>query len=170
MLSLKNGFYAFESALHVFPYKSAEGFMDITLWNASSTWKAFYKDDNLPFFFAEDVFGFQFGVKDGEVVSFDPETGESTFFSKSIESWAEKILNDYNLHTGYKLAHDWQLLNGHLSEGKRLVPIQPFVLGGAFDLANLKGQYAVDAMRFRASLANQIKGLEDGTTVKLKVS
>src|SRR5450631_3114757 len=60
MLECKNGFYAFESALHVFPMTSATG-LSLEEWNADTLWRNGYKDlaEGL-LFFAEDVFQNQF--------------------------------------------------------------------------------------------------------------
>src|SRR5881394_4570455 len=60
-LRQKNGFYAFESALHVFPIGSKEGVMDLETWNLPDTWRNTYgglADGYL--FFGEDTFGNQF--------------------------------------------------------------------------------------------------------------
>ena len=42
MLSLKNGFYAFESALHVFPAASTLTELGLSEWNDSSLWRYAY--------------------------------------------------------------------------------------------------------------------------------
>ena len=68
MLRERNGFYALESALHVFPSHSSQQEIGLDKWNESALWRAEYKgvaDGCL--FFAEDVFGGgQFCVKDGK--------------------------------------------------------------------------------------------------------
>ncbi|WP_068685569.1 hypothetical protein [Variovorax sp. WDL1] len=46
-------------------------------------------------FFAEDIFGVQFAIKDDVVVSFDPESGEAEEIAGSIEEWANKLLLKY---------------------------------------------------------------------------
>ncbi len=58
MLRERNGFYALESALHVFPSHSSQQEIGLDKWNESALWRAEYKgvaDGCL--FFAEDVFG-----------------------------------------------------------------------------------------------------------------
>jgi hypothetical protein len=56
MLTEKNGFYAFESSLHVFPV-TADSRSGLEGWNSESLWRQEYKDstDGL-LFFGEDVF------------------------------------------------------------------------------------------------------------------
>lgn len=170
MLREKNGFYAMESALHVFPSHSKQQNIGLDEWNDPGTWRNQYKgmaDGCL--FFAEDVFGSQFCIKDNKVCTFDPETGVCSYLARDINEWARMILSDYPLLTGYPLAHQWQEQYGQISAGKRLLPKIPFVAGGKFVLDNLYLGDAVEGMKFRAEIANQIKNLPDGAKIKLKV-
>lgn len=169
LLSVKNGFYAFEGALHVFP-AGGEGVCDVDTWNEASRWRNRYPElpDGL-IFFAEDAFGGQFGIDEMGVYFFGPETGELDKVAGTVEEWAAVLLLDYRSLTGYPLAHEWQETHGALEAGSRLVPKTPFVLGGRFDVANLFALESVRAMRTYANLASQIRGLPDGTQVTLRV-
>ncbi len=170
MLCQRNGFYALESALHVFPTHSSQNEIGIFDWNESALWRSGYKgmaDGCL--FFAEDVFGGQFCIKDSKVYTFDPETGLLEYLADDIESWVKMLLSDYEVLTGYPLAHQWQKQNGRLPAGKRLLPKVPFVLGGEFVLDNLYLADAVEGMRFRADIANQIKDLPAGAQIRLNI-
>lgn len=170
MLCQRNGFYALESALHVFPTHSSRQEIGLCDWNENVLWRSAYKglaDGCL--FFAEDVFGGQFCIKDNKVCIFDPETGALEYLADDIESWVKMILSDYEALTGYPLAHQWQKKNGQLPTGKRLLPKVPFVLGGEFVLDNLYLADAVEGMRFRADIASQIKDLPDGAQIKLNI-
>lgn len=170
MLCQRNGFYALESALHVFSTHSSQNEIGIYDWNESALWRSGYKgmaDGCL--FFAEDVFGGQFCIKDSKVYTFDPETGSLEYLADDIESWVQILLSDYEVLTGYPLAHQWQKQNGRLPAGKRLLPKVPFVLGGEFVLDNLYLADAVEGMRFRADIASQIKDLPDGAQIKFNI-
>src|SRR5882672_10396448 len=165
MLSKINGFFAFESALHVFPLGFGEG-LDLESWNSWSLWRSEY--EGLPadlFFFAEDGFGHQFAIHRSSLVLFDPETGTTIDFAPTLEIWAERILDDYELLTGYPLIHGWQQKHGPILADHRLSPRIPFVLGGEYSLANLYLSNSVALMRFGASLAQQIRNLPDGTPI-----
>ncbi|MEW5757137.1 MAG: SMI1/KNR4 family protein [Pseudomonadota bacterium] len=167
MLRKRNGFYALESALHVFPSHSSKQEFGLDQWNENSLWRAHYKgmaDGCL--FFAEDVFGGQFCVKDSKVYTFDPETGALDYLADDIEGWARAIVSDYEVLTGYPLAHQWQERNGQVPAKKRLLPKIPFLVGGEFVLENLYLADAVEGMKFRADIANQIKDLPDGAKIK----
>jgi hypothetical protein len=171
LLSLRNGFYAFESALHVFPSGQADGVLDLATWNAESTWRREFGDlAKGCLFFAEDAFGFQFCLAHDQVCSFDSETGQVATMARSVEEWSAKLLADFRVLTGQPLAHEWQVAHGPLASGKRLAPRTPFVLGGDFIVANLYAASQVELMRFRGHLASKLKDLPDGAQVKLTVT
>ena len=171
ILGLKNGFYAFEGALHVIPDAVLGGTpRGLADWNAENTWVGSY--DHLAdgaLFFAEDALGSQFALRDGEVVVFDPETGTFEPMARDLEDWAAKVLADPDVWTAHSLARAWQEANGQLRDGHRLVPVTPFVLGGAFSVENLRSMEATKGMRYRAEIAVQIRDLPDGTPVNLRV-
>jgi hypothetical protein len=173
MLKQKNGFYAFEQALHVFPLESdITNTMTIEDWNSKTLWIKSYEglaDDFL--FFGEDIFGDQFCLskKKAGILRFDSEKGEASFVSNSFESWADLLLSNYEVETGWPLASDWQKQHGPLQLGYRLQPQIPFICGGDYALQNLWAGDAVEGMIFKAQLALKIKNLPDGTAIKLQI-
>lgn len=169
LLGRKNGFYAFESALHVFP-TGPSAVTSLEEWNAASLWRHEYGDlaSGLTFF-AEDAFGVQFALDGDAVWTFDPETGARERFEPTVESWAAALLADYESTTGHALAHAWQVANGPLPLDHRLVPRQLFVLGGAYEVENLANLPAAQGMGFRGSIARQIADLPDGAQIRLVV-
>ncbi|MDV6333225.1 SMI1/KNR4 family protein [Asticcacaulis sp. 201] len=171
LLELKNGFYAFEQALHVLPSKSVAESCGLDSWNDPSLWISNYKGlaDGC-FFFAEDVFGGQFCIRSDGIYTFDPETGALTQIATSLSGWAKALLENYDVLAGYNLAHKWQVEHGRLDPGMRLAPKQPFVLQGEFVVENLYPIEAVALMRQSANLAVQIRDLPDGAQVTWKIS
>jgi len=169
MLELKNGFYAFESALHVFPLtRDPAAGLNLEEWNSDSLWRSDYGDLTTGLlFFAEDVFQDQFCLSANGVLRFDAETGGSKPLAGSLEQWADGLLRDRNRETGWTFAHKWQLENGTLPHGKRLMPKTPFFLGGAYTLDNLWAGDAVEGIRFKADLAMQTRSVPDGAEVRL---
>ena len=170
MLFQKNGFYAFESALHVFPSETTPDEIGLGDWNAPDCWR--HSFDGMAdgcAFFAEDVFGGQFALRSGGVYQFDPETGDQELLASDLESWAEALLKDYEVLTGYPLAHEWQEEKGALLAGERLLPKVPFVLGGDFSFSNLYLLDATEGMQLRGTIATQIRDLPDGAQVKIEV-
>lgn len=171
MLSRLNGFYCFESALHVFPDTSFRSSLGVEDWNRDALWRNEYDGlDPNGVFVSEDAFGNQFFLLDASVNRFDAETGEVEVFSSNVDGWAAKILQDFNLHTGYPLARDWQAQNGPLAAGHRLIPKVPFVLGGDYKVENLYSCEAVSGMQLRGSIAVQIAEVPDGDSVRLLTS
>ena len=168
ILLKKNGFYAFESALLIRPTQIHGSPMSLEDWNRHETWIECF--DNIPpiFFFAENIFGEQFGWFDGRILRFDPETSEISDFCETIREWASMILEDYDYLTGYSLAREWQEIHGPLRHGRRLVPYTPFVLGGGFDVSNLKEVDECEAIRIRAGLASKIRDLPDGSKISIE--
>lgn len=170
LLQLRNGFFAFESALHVFHSGASASEPSIEDWNAASLWRSHYAGTaDQCLFFAEDAFGFQFCVRDDSIQFFDPECGRFQPLADSLESWAAQLLADYEYWTGFPLAHEWQLKNGRIPPANRLSPAIPFILGGEFKADLLHAIDSVELMRFRADLLRQTKHLPDGTTVRLRV-
>ena len=170
LLYQKNGFYAFESALHVFPAQSTRSEMGLDSWNAPGCWRsAFGGMENGCLFFAEDAFGGQFAMKSGGIYQFDPETADQEPFARDIESWAKALIADYEVLTGYPLAHQWQVKHGPIPSGKRLVPKLPFVVGGRFSIDNLYLLDAVKGMKLRGGIATQIRDLPDGAELKIEI-
>ena len=172
MLEQKNGFYAFEYALHVLPL-SSDTESGLEGWNAESLWRNGYEDlaEGL-LFFAEDILQDQFCLskKQKGVYRFHAETGQTSFMATSIEEWAGVILSDYKTQTGWPLAHEWQGKNGRLPFGRRLMPTTPFFLGGEYKIDNLWAGNALEGMRLKADIAMQTRNLPDGAKVRLKIA
>jgi hypothetical protein len=170
LLRMKNGFYLFESALHIFPSESTKTEIGLKDWNKNDLWIDSYKGmATKAVFFAEDIFGGQFCIKDGSIYTFDPETAAFEQFAKNLGEWAENIIADYSYITGYPLAHEWQKKYGTLATGKRLLPIIPFVTQGSYSVENLKAIDSVKGMRWRAEIAAQIANLKDGDSIEITV-
>jgi len=170
LLSLKNGFYAFERALHVFPAASHGGELGVIDWNEPGLWRDEYGSAvDGAVYFAEDLFGVQFGLREGTVVQLDPELGEHEVIAPDLEAWARLVLEDPDYWTGAPVARGWQARHGPIAPGLRLLPATPFVLGGGYELANFAAIDAVEGMRFRGSLSAQLRDLPDGAQVEVKV-
>lgn len=58
---------------------------------------------------------------------------------------------------------------GSLTDGRKYCLVTPGVLGGEYDLSNIKTAPLIELIRFSGDLANQIKDLPDGAQVQLKV-
>lgn len=171
LLGICNGFYAFESALHVFPSTAAPGERGADEWNAQELWRNAFPDFSPAWYcFAEDAFGGQFAINpEGVVCLLDPETGVHELIAANLEGWAQALLGDYRALTGWPVAHEWQASNGALVPGRRLIPKLPFVLGGAYAVDNLYDADCAASLRYRGEIAQQLSQLPDGASVKLRI-
>lgn len=172
MLHKKNGFYAFEAALHVFPL-TGDPETGLVGWNAVSLWRNDYEDlaEGL-LFFGEDILQDQFclSVKQPGVFRFHSETGELVFIADTIEGWAGVVLSNYQRETGWPFVHEWQAKNGLIPFGKRLMPKTPFFLGGEYNLHNFWVGNSLEGMRLKADLARQTRHLPEGSAIKLRIA
>ncbi|MFD6345148.1 SMI1/KNR4 family protein [Streptomyces roseolus] len=172
LLSERNGFYAFESALHVLPSGGGAGEpMTLEAWNAAGGWRRAYgsMDPGL-LFFAEDVFGLQFGTDGRKVFSFNPESAETKRIASSLDEWARQVVEDYSYMTGYPIAHDWQVSHGALPAGHRLIPRVPFVAGGEFSVENMVLVESAAGMRYWGEFARAVAEIADGEQFRLDVA
>ena len=157
LLAARNGFYCFEGALHVFPSRSNAEHFGLDEWNSQDLWREEYagmEPDLL--FVAEDVFGNQFGLLEDFVCTFDAETAAVTKFSRSVAEWSARMLTEFNRHTGYPVAHQWQSCRGRIAAGRRLIPRIPFARGGKRLVENLYDCEAVAGMRTRGQQARRL--------------
>lgn len=171
LLAARNGFFAFESALHVFPASPSERSYDLDAWNSAALWKDTYGAlVEGVYCFAQDIFGGQFGVVKEGICTFDPETADVEVIAASVEEWAARVLGDYPALTGHRLAHEWQQVHGPLPSRDRLLPRTPFVGGGDYDVTNLVAIDGARAMRIRGPLARQLHDAPDGTAVTFRLT
>ncbi len=169
LLGRRDGFFAFEGALHVRCWATIGAEIGVADWNDQALWRFGYEHLGEEWLcFAEDTFGGQFAIRQGSVAMLDPETGEVAPMASSIEDWAQQILQDHEVHTGWPLAHAWQVENGPLPPGRRLIPKVPFILGGEFVVENLYDADTVLSLQYRAEFAHQIAEVPDGTSVRLR--
>lgn len=118
---------------------------------------------------AFDLFGERYGIEPaGSVVSIDAETGERHHFARDLEAWAALILEKPGSLLGAGLGRAWQRLHGPLAPLERLVPRQPFVLGGNYEVSNLVRCPLARALKLYGSLCEQIAAKPDGTEVEVR--
>lgn len=168
LLNVKNGFLAFESALHVYACSARERYDDIIQRN--STFSPLIRYGISGTCFAEDIFGFQYFIDiSGPVLMLDLESGVVDFVAEDLEGWAKYVLSDIELSTGWNFARQWQIKNGAIPPGMRLSPKIPFVLGGDYNIDNMFLADSFEICAFRYNLYKQIKNMSDGESVILEL-
>lgn len=171
MLTRLNGFFAFNSGIHIFHVGDDDRCTSLLTWNDEATWQETYQGlaDSL-FCFGQDIFGTQFAVRNNEkVVVWNPETCEDEESFDTLEDWAAWLLEDPNVNGAAGFAKEYQDAKGALEMNQRLVPLRLFMLGGAYDQDNLVPRDAVEGMKIRGPLAKKVHDLPDGTTLELEV-
>jgi hypothetical protein len=170
LLNALNGAFFFSQSLRLFSTDDCQESYGVDTWNSHHLWRSTY--ESIPtslLFFAEDLFGYQFGILDDDIVRFDPETAELSYFASSIDEFANAILEDTNYLTGMSIAIAWQSKYGSIHLRNRLIPQLPFVLGGKFELSNLRSTESAKAMRIRGPIASKIRKLPDGSQITFVV-
>jgi hypothetical protein len=168
-LAQRNGFVAFENSLLVLPTERNGDLPGLVEWNDIQGWRRYY--ETVPFecvFFGMDVFACQFAISGDGIVRFDPESGTIDYHSKSLNAWAQKVLDNYDYETGWSVAKAWQEKNGPLPMGCRLLGRVPFILGGEYSPDNLVCVTLDVAMSKLTGLYSQLKNTPDGTTVTIR--
>ncbi len=172
VLTRINGFFLFNAGVQV--YRAGEPGIgpELQSWNQAATWKQTYGGlaEDL-FCFGQDLFGAQFAVHRGaQVVVFDPETADTETLGASLEDWALWLLEDPDVRGAAGFARAFQDAEGPLQPDQRLVPLQPFVGGGGYEFENLSVKDAAAAMRIRGPIAQQLRDLPEGGTIRLRPS
>ena len=165
LLRIRNGCYAFQGALHI--YSSMEVLFVSQVLGRSEYAVSALPSNSTPF--AENVFGEQFFLGPDGCGRLDMESGEIEGLGDNIDEWARMILEDYEYLTGSELAFQWQKKNRPLNSGERLFPIVPFVMGGEFEVSNLKAKDWNDGFRARESIYVQVRDVPDGQKITFEV-
>jgi hypothetical protein len=163
LLRERNGFVVLESALRFLPLDETPA--GIRARTTLPVWSGYGAVPTGAVFFAEDAFANQFFVSDEGYRFLDLETGEVESIGSTLDSFLNMVFAEWNYFSGYELARSWQLANGALGSDERLVPRTPFVLGGGYEVANLRSAYGGEAIRLRSGIHTQLRGRPDGMGV-----
>lgn len=136
----KNGLIAFESSLVVYPAIENSDLPCLSSINKDSWKLAYSKEVQLLCYFCRDGFGHQYGISSsGGIFKLNPESGALSPHSSDIDTWAKKIMSDYDYETGWSLLNEWQVLNDEvIGPNQCLIPVKPFCIGGEFEVDNLR--------------------------------
>lgn len=173
LLTMQNGGYYNGGLLHVMgagrPYRHA----DLATWNQPYDWKAAFPGFDLDhyIFFADDVFGNQFGFlaedAEGPVWRFDIHVGEFTEIAPSLTGFFEEVLvQDGYWLLGGDLLDAFRDTGASLSGGQHLSLIIPSLLGGSMDTENLRPIEPATNLYLAGQVVTQIKPLPPGTEVR----
>jgi len=169
MLRQRNGFFCYHRSLHFFGACRAPRYHSLLQWNDPEGWRKEYRSlaENL-IFFAEDVFGYQFALRDKKIVRFDFESGVCKPMARSFRKWFQLLEKRIDEHSGWPVAVHWEEIQGQsIPFESHLSVYPPFIAGGEYDAEHLKPIDRFQHMGFSGHLAWQIKDLPDGTQIEI---
>lgn len=134
--------------------------------------RAGYGNDTFTEILAMDAFGGLYVFigtdnTDAAAVKIVPETAEVTRRFTSKRECAEFIESNARIETGWALWLEWINLYGVTEWPIRLAPVTPFVLGGAFDVENMKAVTWEKAFELYDAISTKLHGLPDGDKVSI---
>jgi hypothetical protein len=134
-------------------------------------WLSFY--DNLiekPLaFFAEDAFGVQFALIDGNVAIFQPETAELETVRMTQTEFYQAILDDPEGTISWSLYQAAVHLLGKPSSDQHFAFKVELAMGGQPAVENVVIADSAEHFKVMASIAKQIKNVPIGTAMHLGV-
>lgn len=146
---------------------------DLVTWNQPHDWKAAFGSHDLTrfVFFADDVFGNQFGYEPGTpnppVIRFDVQVGEVNELAPSIEAFFEEVLvEDGDWLLGGDLLRSYRDGGEFLQVGQHLALLMPSLLGGSMDPENLRPVDPSTNLHLAGQVLTRIKPLPPGTEVR----
>jgi len=165
--NIANGGFFFNQALQIYSLSMEEDYNDIFSVNTQILHTYQMMLDN-EFFFAEDIFGNQFGFSTKGIVFFNIETGEKEYLGKCFDDWIEKLKNDFDYYSGASIIVEWTQRYSAINYNERLCPKIPFVVGGQYETKNLFKSTYPNYLLNNFNIANQVYNLPEGTPIKLR--
>jgi hypothetical protein len=172
LLRKKNGFIWFRGGLHM------RGACMAPTWHslhvASVGGVAFHqlywnvRVTDVPF--AEDCMGDQFLLRDAEVVRLAAETGEIASLGIGPDEFLAQVERDPLEFLQMQPLLRFEAEGGRLVPGELLAAYPPFFAQQAGEGVSLRAISADERRRFLADIANQIRHLPDGSTIRFEVA
>ncbi|MFZ7143624.1 hypothetical protein ACLSY0_10915 [Avibacterium avium] len=155
-----NSYQSFEGALRICCWKEI-GFRNILGWDDFMRRNI----DKDTFFFADNIIGDGFCLKDDLFFKYDFETGDFEFMGEDLERFAKTLLLDYNYFTAYSLAKEWQIKNGVITSKEILLPKIPFILGGEYKHENLVKKPMKYGLEKKIEIKKTLENIPDGEKI-----
>ncbi|TSJ44341.1 SMI1/KNR4 family protein [Mucilaginibacter corticis] len=167
-ITVSNGGFFFDNSLQIYSVNNIPDFRSIYAINEviKRAYSSIIKDD---FFFAQEIFGNQFGFTSNGIVFLNIETGERNIIASDFDDWINVLKSDLNFLTGKNIIQSWNNANESIDYNERLCPKKPFVIGGDYKVENLYPSVFPKYLLLNANIASQIFNLPDGTAVKLNI-
>ncbi|HYF77706.1 MAG TPA: SMI1/KNR4 family protein [Symbiobacteriaceae bacterium] len=146
---------------------------DLATWNQPHDWKSAYANLDLAryVFFADDIFGNQFGYVPGEpdpaVLRFDVQLGEWADVAETLSHFLEtQVQGEGAWLLGADFVQAFRDGGGCLEAGQQLGLVIPLLLGGALEPGNLRPVEPTTNLYVAGQVVTRIKPLPPGTEVR----
>lgn len=160
-----NGCILHEGALHIRGASLTPEWHSLrSAWRGPNAFHTLYdtvQSTDVPF--AQDQFGDQFLLRDGQVFRLSGETGEVESLADSLDAFLSGLREDIETFLNVGMEH--RMLPGQL-----LLAYPPFVFQESQEGTSLKPVSASEVILFHADLARQIRDVPNGGQIKLKVT
>jgi len=164
ILSDTNGFILHDGALHVRGARITPEWHSLReALHGPTAFHTLYESvhtTDIPF--AQDQFGDQFMLRDGQVLRLSSEDGDLEPFADSLDDFFGRVAEDIEGFLNAGLGHTMQ-------PGQLLLAYPPFVFQESADGVSLKPVRAGEVILFHADLARQIRDIPDGGQIEFKV-
>jgi SMI1/KNR4 family protein SUKH-1 len=172
LLECMNGGYFFERSLHVFGACADPPWHSLGAWNSPALWRDAYGEaaEGLVCF-AEDAFGDQYAYsgRGGEVVCFEAELGRVVSVAPHFVAWLEGLLEQPEAVLPLDVMRREVETRQPLEPGWQLFAYPPLCTVESRQGVTVGQVDAVEAMRFRGSLALQLRNLPPGARVAIEI-
>jgi len=166
----RNGVIAYGGGLHVRGACREPAWHSLrAAWEGPNAFHALYpgvQSTDIPF--AEDAFGDQFLVRAGAVVRLEAEWGGIVEVSVSVERFFASLVADANSVLGFDPRQVLAALAAPLAPGQLVQAFPPFVLKTEAKV-QLHPVLTDQLRRSLAILADELRGLPDGKSVRVRV-
>lgn len=166
-----NGFVQYHGGFHLFGACHEPEWHSIRcLWQGHSAAFRHYediKDTDVPF--AEDCLGFQFFLRDGNVISMDGETGEIEQTDMGLADFFEWIAKSPVENLGMQPLHQFMDEGGVCEPGELIAEYPFFCTEQAANGVTLSKVPALERRSFLVSLYGQFNALDDDQEFDVKL-
>jgi hypothetical protein len=173
LLECINGGYFFDRSLHVFGACAEPPWHSLSAWNSPALWRDAYGEATRGLVcFAEDAFGDQFAYSGmgGEVVCFEAELGRVVPVAPHFVAWLEGLLaQPESVLPIDVMRREAELRRMALAPGTQMFAYPPLCTVESREGVTVGPVDAVEAMRFRGSLALQLRNLPPGSRVSIEI-
>jgi hypothetical protein len=172
LLERMNGGYFFERSLHVFGACADPPWHSLSAWNAPGLWRDAYGEAAQGLVcFAEDAFGDQYAYSGmgGEVVCFEAELGRVVSVAPHFVAWLEELLARPESVLPLDVMRREVETRQPLEPGGQMFAYPPLCTVESQEGVTVGQVDAVEAMRFRGSLALQLRNLPPGARVAIEI-